>query len=50
MNTKGTLMWTIWVGGSEMSDYYVTKEKAEDIALQWRQAGYDDVIVQELEY
>jgi hypothetical protein len=44
-------VWTIWVGGSEVSDYYLTTlEKAETVALLWQQAGYDDVVIEETEY
>lgn len=43
MSTK---MWTVWVGGSEVNNYYRTKEEAEALARIWKDDGYDDVVVQ----
>ncbi len=39
-------MWTIWVGGSEVNNFYQTKEDAQRIAQIWKDDGYDDVRVQ----
>ena len=38
---------SVWVGGGEVNDFLVTKEKAEDIAEAWRAKGYDDVVIDE---
>ena len=36
--------WTVWVGGSEVNDYYMTKDKA--LALADEYDDYDDVVVE----
>lgn len=38
---------SVWVGGSEVNDFLVTKEVAESIAEEWRKKGYDDVVIDE---
>ena len=38
-------MYVVWVGGVEVNDYYVTKERAEEIAEYYRKDGYDDVVI-----
>jgi hypothetical protein len=35
--------WTVWVGGSEVTDFYVTETEARTIAEMYRRMGYDDV-------
>lgn len=40
--------YTIWVGGSEVNAYYLTRESAEDIAAAWKDRGYDDVVIEEV--
>jgi hypothetical protein len=40
--------WSVWVGGSEVNDYYLTKESAENLAQEWIAEGYDDVVVEEV--
>jgi hypothetical protein len=37
--------YTVWVGGVEVNDYYLTKEEAENLAFEYEDDGYDDVIV-----
>ena len=39
---------TVWVGGGEVNDVLLTKEKAEELAENYRSKGYDDVIVEEV--
>ena len=40
---------TGWVGGGEVNSYYIdSKEEAESIAEEWRNKGYDDVVVEEI--
>lgn len=34
---------SVWVGGIEVNDYYLTKKEAEDLAKEYRKEGYDDV-------
>jgi hypothetical protein len=40
--------WTVWVGGTEVNDYYLTKEKAERLAQLYRDDDYDDVVVEKV--
>ena len=39
-------VWTVWVGGTEVNDYYMAKDKALSLASYWKDRGYDDVKVQ----
>jgi hypothetical protein len=41
--------WTVWVGGVEVNEYYVDKDKADDIAKFWINKGYTDVAVERVE-
>jgi len=36
--------YTVWVGAVEVNDYYLTKEKAEDLAEEWIEDGYNPII------
>lgn len=38
---------SVWVGGGEVNDYYLTEEEAERLADTYREDGYDDVQVVE---
>jgi hypothetical protein len=40
---------TVWVGGFEVNDYYLTKEEADDLAFEYEENGYDDVFIEEVE-
>ena len=40
---------TVWVGGVEVNDYYLTEEEAENLAEEYRNDGYDDVVIEEVE-
>lgn len=37
--------YTVFVGGTEVIDYYTSERHANKIANVWREAGYDDVQV-----
>jgi hypothetical protein len=39
---------SVWVGGVEVNDFYLTKEQAEALAKQYEAGGYDDVVVEEI--
>lgn len=39
--------WTVWVGGVEVNDYYLTKERADSLAQEYKDDGYDDVSVEQ---
>jgi len=41
--------YTVYVGGDEVNDYYLTKEKAKDLAEEYIDDGYDDVVIQLVE-
>jgi hypothetical protein len=42
--------YTVWVGGGEVNSHYIeSKEEADSIAEEWREKGYDDVVVEEIE-
>lgn len=40
--------WTVWVGGTEANDYYLSKEEAEFLAKLFTDDDYDDVIVEKV--
>jgi hypothetical protein len=42
------MKYTVWVGGIEVNDFYLTKEQAEDLAFEYEQDGYDDVCIEEV--
>ena len=37
----------VWVGGVEVNDNYLTKKQAEDLAFEYEEDGYDDVVIEE---
>ena len=40
------MMYTIWVGGVEVTPFLTNREEAYRIASNWRNDGYTDVIVE----
>mgnify|MGYP006928157404 CR=1 FL=1 len=41
------LKYTVWVGGTEVNDYYLdSEEKAEALAQEFIDDGYDDVKIE----
>lgn len=38
-------VWSVWVGGVEMNDHYMTETQAAQLADVYRMDGYDDVTV-----
>ena len=40
------MLYTIWVGGVEVTPFLTNREEAYRIASNWRNEGYDDVIVE----
>ena len=34
-------LFSVWVGGSEVNDYYLTKRQADLVAAYWLGLGYD---------
>ena len=43
-----TNIYTVWVGGTEVNDYLISKEKAIEIKKEWEQKGYDDVVIEKV--
>lgn len=39
---------TVWVGGSEINDNYLTEKEAKNLADKCRATGYDDVVIEEM--
>jgi hypothetical protein len=37
---------TVWVGGFEVNDYYLTQEEAEDLKAEYVEKGYDDAVIE----
>jgi hypothetical protein len=45
-DTKETAaVYSVWVAGGEINDYYLTREAAERVAKAWRNWGYDDAAI-----
>jgi len=40
--------YTVWAGGTEVNDYYLTKEEAENLAEEYTYSGYDYVMIEEI--
>mgnify|MGYP003649263805 FL=1 len=41
--------YTVWVGGVEVNDYYLTLENATRLSNEWKDDGHDDVTIQEVD-
>lgn len=39
-------LYVVWVGGIEVNDNYLTKEAADDLAFEYVEEGYDDVVIE----
>jgi len=39
---------TVWVGGVEVNDHYLTKANAEKLVTVYEDDGYSDVIMEEI--
>ena len=40
--------YSVWVGGIEVNDYYLTKSDAERLAEVYKADGYDDVVIDKI--
>ena len=38
--------YTVWVGGTEVNDHYLTKKQAYNLADYYQSYGYDDIIIE----
>lgn len=47
LQTTDTARYSVWVGGVEVNDYYLTKEQAEELAELYKADGYDDIEIVE---
>ena len=43
-----TTMYTVWVGGIEVTDCVMPLDDANKVAEYWRDLGYDDVELEEV--
>ena len=41
--------YTVWVGGVEANQYYLTKGEAEKLAAIYRAEGYHDVYIEKVQ-
>jgi len=39
------MKYTVWVGGTEVTDYYVDRDTADEILMDWLDKGYDGIDV-----
>ncbi len=39
--------YTVWVGGTEVTDHFVTMTTAKDIYAKYAEEGYEDVVIQQ---
>ena len=39
--------YSVWVGGVEVNDRYLSRKDAERIAETYRQDGYEDVVIEQ---
>jgi len=46
IKTKNEKTYTVWVGGVEVNDYYLTIEQAKNLAYEWEIDGYSDVAIE----
>jgi hypothetical protein len=40
--------WTVWVGGGEVNDYYLTQDEAKKLAQAYKDDDYDEVVIEEI--
>ena len=38
-------VYSVWVGASEVNDYYLSFKDAVDLAEEYKDDGYDDVVI-----
>lgn len=41
-------LFTVWVGGVEVNNYYLTLEQAKELAKEYELDGYDDLQIEEI--
>ena len=40
--------YTLWVGGSEVNDRYLSASEAINLAFEWALKGYDDIQIERI--
>ena len=40
-------LFSVWVGGVEVNDYYLTLEQAEELVKVYEMDGYNDIQIEE---
>lgn len=40
--------WSVWVGGGEINDYYLTECEADNLVAFWKAKGYEEVVKQKM--
>ena len=48
MKKKGLVVYSVWVGGVEVNDNFLPKEKAEKLVKTYIADGYDDVKIEKI--
>lgn len=48
--TNEKTIYSVWIGGIEINDTYLTKDKAEEIAAAYIEDGYTDVIIEQINH
>ena len=41
-------IYTVWAGGIEVNQYYITKSEAEKLAAIYKAEGYSDVYIEKV--
>lgn len=41
-------LYTVWVGGVEVNEYYLSHDEAQQLAQEWINEGYDDTQIEEV--
>jgi hypothetical protein len=49
INPEEQKIWSVWVGDVEVNDFLLTREEAEDLAQEYIDDGYDDVVIDKYE-
>lgn len=44
---NGAAVYSVFCGGAEVNDYYLTKEQAEKLAFEYEIDGYEDVTIRQ---
>jgi len=45
---KNMSKYTVWVGGVEVNEFYITKGEAEKLSAIYRSEGYEDIYIEEV--